>query len=119
MKCCGPISVSDLRTPVTFQRYSVARLSTSGDEGGVQETFASIAGSPTRAQVVAASGREVYANDRIEARAMYRVTCRYFSGLTEVDRVLIYGVAYNIRRIVDWEFRRRWLIIDVERGVAS
>jgi hypothetical protein len=50
---------------------------------------------------------------------MYRVTCRYFSGLTEADRVLIYGVAYNIRRIVDWEFRRRWLIIDVEKGVPS
>jgi SPP1 family predicted phage head-tail adaptor len=117
MKDCGLVSIGDLRTPVTFQRLSIARDNTPVNEGGLVQSWAQLRS--TRAQVVAASGREVYAGDRVEARAMYRVTCRYFAELVEADRVLIYGVAYNIRRIVDWEMRRRWLIIDVEKGVAS
>jgi len=121
MKCCALVSIGDLRTPVSFKRLTTAATTGTGDEGGTSMLFAVLRA--TRAQVVAASGREVYAGDRVEARAMYRVTCRYFPGLLERDLVEISGVDYNIRRIVamndDKSLGTKWLVVDAERGVAK
>lgn len=113
MKSCSLIPLGDLREPVTFQR----KMRAQGADGGTTDVWVSFRSG--RAHVKASSGREVWAGDRTEARALWKVTCRYFPGLLESDRVLIRGQAYNIRHIDNVELRNRWYVITAEKGVAS
>lgn len=103
-----------LSTAVTFERSTYTRTMT----GGRTETWATLSGSATAACVVAMSGREEFASDRVEAIHGYRVMCEYFAGLKESDRVVIGGRAHNIQAINNHEQRGDWLILDVDLGVA-
>jgi SPP1 family predicted phage head-tail adaptor len=87
--------------------------------GGQREGWANLAMAATRCHVKAMSGGERYAAQRAEARANYRITCRYFAGLLESDRLVIAGRAYNIRFINNLELRNRWFVLDVEMGAAT
>jgi SPP1 family predicted phage head-tail adaptor len=102
-----------LREGVTFQRKSRTRNAT----GGFTEAWATL--KATHASVKALSGSERYASDRVEATARYRIVVRYFSDLTEEDRVLIRGRVYQIRFINNVEFADRWLQIDLDAGMAT
>jgi SPP1 family predicted phage head-tail adaptor len=113
MKCCD-MHGGLLRTPVTFQRVT----KTTDAAGGFTDAWNTIAGAPVRAHVKAMSGSERYASDRVEATARYRVTVRYFAGLTEADAVSFAGKRHNIRFINNLEMRNLWLVIDVDGGVA-
>ena len=110
---CGLVSPGALREPVAFQ----ARTRTGTGDGGYTEGWATYRS--TQAHVKAASGREVWAGDRVDARSMWKVTCRYFPGLQESDRLVIRGEAYNIRHVDNVELRNRWLVITAEQGAAS
>jgi SPP1 family predicted phage head-tail adaptor len=68
--------------------------------------------------VKAMSGGERWASQRTEATASHKIVVRWFDGLTEVDRVVIRGRAYNIRFIDNVEFQDKWLHITAEVGVA-
>jgi len=114
MKCCD-VNSGMLREPVTFQRMT----RTTDGAGGQTQTWATIAGAPTRAYVKAASGSERFAHDRVEAIVKLKLTTRYTSTLRESDRVLIRGKAHNIRFLNNLEFRNQWLEIGVDGGVAS
>lgn len=114
MKCCD-YNAGMLRTPVVFQR----KTRTSDGAGGFTEAWATLVGSPTRAQVKAKSGGERWLSERTEASAQFAVTVRYFSGLLESDRIVFAGKAHNVRFINNVEQRSRWLVIDVSSGVAS
>lgn len=114
MKCCD-ITSGMLRTPVTFQRLT----RTSDGAGGATQSWAAIAGAPTRGHVKSMSGSERFASARVEATATHRVTVRYFAGLTEADRVVFGGRLYSIKFINNIEQRNRWLIIDVMSGVVQ
>ena len=103
-----------LRTDVVFQRVT----KTPDGAGGYTDAWAAISGAPTRAHVEAMSGSERYNSDRVEAGVRYRVAVRYVSGLTVKDAVLIDGKRSNIRFINNVEFKSRWLVIDVDEGVA-
>lgn len=113
MKCCD-IHAGMLRTPVRFERL----VRVSDGAGGAGEEWQALPGAPTRAHVKAMSGGERWASARVEATANLRVTVRYFAGLTEADAVVIDGRRCNIRFIDDVEQRRRWLVLDVQRGVV-
>jgi head-tail adaptor len=104
-----------LSETVEFQ----AKTQTPNGTGGFTEEWTAIEGAATSAFVMAVSGNETFASDRVEARSGWRVICEYFAGLTEVHRVLIGGKAHNIRFVNDWEKRGVWLIVDVEAGVAT
>jgi SPP1 family predicted phage head-tail adaptor len=113
MKCCD-IVPGKFRIPVEFQ----ARSRTANGSGGFTESWAAISGAPTFAEVKALGGGERYASDRVEASARYRLTCRYDGNVTEASRVVIRSRAYNIRFINNVEFRNRYMIIDLDGGVA-
>lgn len=103
-----------LREPVTFEE-----LTRTGDgAGGFTQTWAAISGAPDRAYVRAMSGRERYESDRTEAAASWRIVCRYFSGVDEVDRVVIRSRNYQIRFVNNLELRDQWLEIDLGLGDA-
>lgn len=114
--CCQSLySARDLREEVEFQRK--ARVSDGA--GGYTESWAAVSGAPTRAKVTALSGRERWASQRVEALSSWRIVVRYFSGLLESDRVSIRGKAYNIRFINNVDLADKWLVIDLDGGVAT
>lgn len=115
MTCCSKYSARDLREPVTFERLTRS----SDGAGGFTSSWSAISGAPTRAMVKPMSGRERWASARIEALANYRVVVRYFSGLSEGDRVLIRGRPGQIRFIGNVDMADRWLEIDVELGAPT
>jgi SPP1 family predicted phage head-tail adaptor len=112
---CGDYNAGMLRTIVQFQR--LAR--TSDGAGGFTQTWANLAGAPTRAHVKSMSGGERFASARVEATATHKVTVRYFAGLTEADVVVFNGLRANIRYIDNLEQRNRWLVLDVQTGVPG
>jgi head-tail adaptor len=114
VKCCN-MSAGMLREPVTFQR----KTRTSDGSGGYTETWATVAGSPSRAFVTPTGGREWTAHDRVESMPRLKVVVRYFSGLLESDRLVIRSKAHDIVRIDNVEFRNKWLEITVDGGVPS
>lgn len=114
MKCCD-ITPGMLREPVTFQRK--ARVS--NGSGGFTETWATLSGAPTMGHVKAMSGSERFASDRVEATSRFRLTVRYFSDVTEEDRVVIRNRYHNIRFLNNLELRDRWLVIDIDGGTAT
>ena len=112
-KCCK-YSAGMLREPVEFQR--IVRNDDGG--GGFTEDWSAISGAPTHAFVKPISGRERWASQRVEATASHMIVVRYYSDLTEVDRAVIRGRAYNIRFLRNVDFDDKWLEISAEVGVA-
>jgi SPP1 family predicted phage head-tail adaptor len=103
-----------LKEPVEFQRLT----RTSDGAGGFTEAWAAIAATPTRGHVKAMSGGERFQSQRTEATSTHKIVVRHNAGLTEVDRVVIRGRAYNIRFIDNMEMADKWLYITAEIGVA-
>ena len=114
MKCCD-YNAGMLRTPCQFQR----KTRTPDGSGGWSEAWTNIAGAATRCSFKALSGGERFQAQRAEATTRNRIVVRYFSDLTEVDRVVIAGRRYNITFINNVELRNRWLEIDLSGGVAT
>lgn len=56
---------------------------------------------------------------RVEATSRNRITCRFFAGLRESDRVVIDGRVYGITFINAVELRGWWFEIDISGGVAA
>lgn len=104
-----------LSETVTFER----KTQTQTANGGLSDTWATIESAPTKGYFMATSGGEAFTSDRVEAKAGWRIVCEYFAGLTEADRVVHDGRAYNIRFVNDWEKRGKWLIVDAEAGAAT
>jgi SPP1 family predicted phage head-tail adaptor len=116
VNCCSTskYNARQLREAVTFQRVT----NTADSYGARVQTWAAITGAPTRAMVRPMSGGERYASARTEATSTHKIVCRYFADLTEKDRVLIRGRAYNIRFIANVDFDDQWLEISAELGAA-
>jgi SPP1 family predicted phage head-tail adaptor len=113
MKCCD-MKAGMLKEAVAFQRLT----RTSDGAGGFTEAWAAIVGTPTRAHVKAMSGGERWHSDRVEASATHKIVVRYNSSLTTKDRVVIRGLAYNIRFIDNMDMADKWLYITAQVGVA-
>ena len=114
-KCCGSkYSAGQLREPVTFQRLT----RTTDGAGGFTEAWAAISGAPARAMVKPMSGGERWASQRLEATSTHKIVVRYCADLTEVDRAVIRGRAYQVRFINNVDFDDKWLEISAEVGVA-
>jgi len=116
-KCCGSsnkYNAGMLREPVTFERVS----NTADSYGARVQAWENIADAPTLAMVKPMSGRERWASARVEATSTHKIVVRYFADLTEKDRVVIRGRAYNIRFINNLDFDDRWLEISAELGAA-
>jgi SPP1 family predicted phage head-tail adaptor len=112
-KCCD-IKAGLFQTTIRFER----KTRTPNGSGGFTDTWSTLVGSATRAQVKALSGFERLQADRVNASTRERIMCRYFAGLRPDDRVIIEGRAYNITFVNDVERRKRFYEIDISGGVA-
>lgn len=65
------------------------------------------------------SGEEKFAHQRVETRSKVVFTTRYRSDILPTDRLVLEGVAHNIREINDLMRQKRWLEITAEEGVVD
>ena len=114
VKCCD-YSAAMLRTPCLFESKS----RTADSAGGWTEAWVTISSAATRCYFKALSGGERFQAQRAEATTRNRIVCRFFSGLSEGDSVVIGGRRYAIAFINNVEMRNRWLEIDLSGGVAT
>jgi SPP1 family predicted phage head-tail adaptor len=112
VKCCN-IKAGMLREPVEFQ----SQVKT--DIGGGATTITYIKRVSLRGHFKPMSGSERLYAERLDATTRNRLVIRYRSDLTESDRVIIRGRAYQIRSIINTEFRNKFLEIDLDGGVAT
>jgi SPP1 family predicted phage head-tail adaptor len=112
VKCCN-IKAGMLREPVEFQSQVITSV------GGGASTITYTNRANVRGAFKPMSGSERLYAERLDATTRNRLVIRYRSDLTESDRVIIRGRAYQIRSIINTEFRNRWLEIDLDGGVAT
>lgn len=65
------------------------------------------------------SSRERLAAQQLESDIAVGITIRYRTGITAAMRATVDGVHYQIRGVRDPDGRKRMLILDCERGVAT
>jgi SPP1 family predicted phage head-tail adaptor len=112
VKCCD-IKLGMLRTPVEIQRQQTVDLG-----GGATEiTYSAI--HTTMGYMKPISGNERLYAERVDAQTKNRLVIRYRADLTESDRLVMRGRAYNIRALINLEFRDRWWEIHLDGGVAT
>jgi hypothetical protein len=96
------------------------KTKTSDGAGGFTEEWRAISGAGSvPLGLVALSGNERWAAQRVEAASVWRAWCAPVDGLKEADRVVIDGLAYAITFVNDVEGRGVWQVIDLSRGVAT
>jgi len=111
VKCCDMYR-GKLRHTVELQR----KARTDDGLGGFDIEWSTYA--TAKAYVETKPGKEVVIGDRLEASQVIRATIRYRSDVDETDRVIYKGKAHNIRSVSNLEGRDKWLLLDMERGVA-
>lgn len=111
VKCCDMYR-GKLRHKIELQ----SKTRTSDGMGGFSTAWATYASA--RAYVETKPGKEVVIADRLDASQVIRATIRYREGVNETDRVIYKGKAHNIRSVSNLEGLDKWLLLDMERGVA-
>lgn len=111
-KCCD-YKAGMLREPVEIQSQTTV------DIGGGATTLSYTNKANVRGHFKPMSGNERLYAERLDATTRNRLVIRYRSDLTDSDRVIIRDRAYQIRFIENVEFRDRWLILDLDGGVAT
>lgn len=112
MKCCT-IKAGDLRHSIELQ----SEVQTPDGSGGVTREWQTYA--TPRAKITGLNGRERFEADRIESPVQYRAVIRFRDDVETRHRVLYNGRAHDIRAVIDIEERRKWLELDLTRGVAT
>lgn len=112
MKCCDMTS-SMLRQSIIIQRL----IKTADGAGGWEKSWSAIGS--TWAYMRASGGGERFSADRLNMEIRYTATIRYRSNIQASDRIIYDGKAYQIRSIVDLEFKKKWLELTLEEGVAT
>jgi SPP1 family predicted phage head-tail adaptor len=112
VKCCE-ITAGDIRYLAELQ----GQVNTPIPGAGNRRSY--VKKDDIRIGFKALSGYERNNADRLDAQTKNRITMRYREDITESDRILFRGKAYNIRFIDNVEMRNRWLVIDVDGGVAT
>ena len=102
-----------LRTPVEIQRQETVSI------GGGATEISYVTYATTMGHMKPLSGNERLYAERLDAQTRNRLLIRYREGLVESDRVVIRGRAYNIRALINLEFRDRWWEIHLDGGVAT
>ncbi len=111
---CNVIRRDDmLWKSVTFERATL----TDDGAGGQDEDWNTLA--TVQAGIIALSGAERWASDRVEAQSRWRLFVPFVTGLTEQDRVMIDGTEYAITFVNDVEQRAVWHVVDLSGGVAT
>jgi SPP1 family predicted phage head-tail adaptor len=113
MKKCCDYTASMLRQMVAIQRLN----KTADGAGGWEKSWSSIG--TAHAYMRASGGGERFFADRLNMEIRYVAVIRYRENIQASDRIIYDGKAYQIRSIVDVEFKKKWLELSLEEGVAN
>jgi SPP1 family predicted phage head-tail adaptor len=102
-----------LREPADIQTQTTTSI------GGGATSLAYTTRTTVRGKMLPLSGNQVMYADRKDARTRNRFLMRYRSDLTDSDRLVIRGRAYNITYIDNVEFLNRWHVVSIDGGVAT
>jgi SPP1 family predicted phage head-tail adaptor len=103
------------------QRITLQRPTETPDGlGGTVRSWADLAANPRPwANVIAKAGRESMVEGRTNATYIVLFTIYNRSDLSELNRIVWNGEAYNIRNLRREGERKLRLVIEAERGVAN
>ncbi|MES2814463.1 MAG: head-tail adaptor protein [Pseudomonadota bacterium] len=103
------------------QRLTLQRATETPDGvGGTTRGWSNLSVDPCPwARVIAKAGRETMTEGRTTATFVVLFTIYNRDDLSELDRILWNGEAYNIRNLRREGGRRLHLVIEAERGVAN
>lgn len=95
------------------QRLALERpVDTPDDIGGVTRAWVHV--DDVWAQVTPVSGREDFAGEREESAITHRVLVRWRPDVTGVMRLRLDARAFAIHAALDWDARRRFLLLQCE-----
>lgn len=114
MVMVGARMAGGLRQKVTIQQES----NTDDGQGGSTKGWSAFASS-VDCRLEPLRGDERLQAGTLEPRITHRATIRYRSGVTAGMRLLLGSTAYNIRAVTNPDERQRYLVMDVEEGVAT
>lgn len=106
--------IAQLRQKVTIQQESEV----ADGQGGYTVGWSAFA-SNVDFRLEPVRGDERLQAQSLASAVMYRGTMRWRAGVTAGMRVLLGSTAYNIRAVVNPDERRRYLVLDLEEGVAT
>lgn len=112
MKCC------DLTASMLKHRVRIERLNLVEDDMGGQSHTWTLVSQPW-AYIKQRSGNEYFQGERLNGLAGFRAVLRYSPLITEVNRLVYLGKAYQIRSVENIEFANQWLDLTLESGVAT
>lgn len=112
VKCCD-VTAGMLRHSVSLQRVNKV----ADGLGGFTHTWATVA--TLRAFLRVSGANETVGQDRLNMTQRQKAVIRYRTDIRPNDRILFDGKAYQIRGISDIEFRKKYLDLDLESGVAT
>lgn len=93
---------------------------TSDGAGGFTQAWASITGlGAVSVGMLAMSGNERWAAERLEATATWRLWAKGVGAVSAADRVVIGGRPYQIRFADNVEKRGKWYVLDLHEGAAT
>lgn len=100
------------------KRITIAQESRTADgRGGYALGWATVC--TVSGEVADLSARERLAAQQLESDIATAITIRYRTGITSAMRATVDSVSYQIRGVRDPDGRKRMLILDCERGVAT
>lgn len=112
MKCCE-LTASMLKHRVRIERLVLVE----DDIGGQSHTWALV--SEPWAYMKQRSGNEYFQAERLNGIASFRAVIRYNPAITEVNRLVYLGKAYQIRSVENIEFANQWMDLTLESGVPT
>jgi SPP1 family predicted phage head-tail adaptor len=117
--CDPPACIGELRNEVTFAE----KVAVADEMGGRGPEDARNVVLTTRAKIRGLSGRETAWAHSVRATVTHEVVIRYDALLAPTCGAKLImqwdGREFNIRSIIDWQERKRWLTLQVDEGVAQ
>lgn len=99
-------------------RINIEKRSTVQDSGG-QPLLEWTPVKTLKARVEPIAGREYFTADQFAPEVTTRILIRFTTAVDEGMRALFLGVYYDIKTVLDIQFRHRWIIMMCESGVSS
>lgn len=107
-----------MRAGLLRKRVTIAQESRAADDrGGAAVTWTTVV--TVWGEVGDLSARERFAAQQLESDIATAITIRYRTGVTAAMRATVDSVNYQIRGVRDPDGRKKMLILDCERGVAT
>ena len=110
---CGVAEIGELRTRLVIQ----TKTRTTDSMGGGTVTWATF--STVWGSVEQKGANEAFWAKHLEHRVTHKIVIRYLSGVTSDMRISYGSRFFQIKGIMNWEEKNRYLILNCEEGIPA